>query len=243
VQLVSALTAEGQRWLGTERVDKKSNEIPAVPKLLDRLELRGKLVALDALHTQTHTARHIVQARGGDYLCTLEDNQPTLRLTVETLLTPQPFSPSPHAAEHRPHREKNKSRHESRRARTVPVSPEQVGFPAAAQALELTRRIVEKGKRRASPPLLLLTSAAPEDWNARSLLRARRDYWGIESTFHQRLGVTLDEDRSRVRTPNAAHALDLFRRLVVSVAHGWIQRAQKKNWRAKIRCCRRKERQ
>jgi hypothetical protein len=103
VQLVSAVTARGQRWLGTERVDPKSNEIPAVPKLLDRLEVRAKLVALDALHTQTHTARQIVQEGGGDYLCTLKDNQPTLRQTVETLLTPQPFSPSTHAAEHRPH--------------------------------------------------------------------------------------------------------------------------------------------
>lgn len=47
--------------------------------------------------------------------------------------------------------------------------------------------------------------------------------------------ATLDEDRSRVRTPNAAHALGLFRRLVVSVAHGWIERAQKKNSRASLR--------
>jgi hypothetical protein len=102
VQLVSAVTAQGQRWLGTLRVAAKSNEIPAVPKLLDTLDLRGKLVALDALHTQSDTARHIVQERGGDYLFTLKDNQPTVRQTVETLLTPQRFSPSAHSAEHGP---------------------------------------------------------------------------------------------------------------------------------------------
>lgn len=102
VQLVSAVTAAGQRWLGTVRVMHKSNEIPAVPKLLDRLELRGQLVVLDALHTQSDTARHIVQERGGDYLLTLKDNQPTLRQTVETLLTPQRFSPSAHGREHGP---------------------------------------------------------------------------------------------------------------------------------------------
>ena len=103
VQLVSAVTARGQRWLGTVRVADKSNEIPAVPKLLEALDLSGKLVALDALHTQTDTARHIVQERGGDYLFTLKDNRPTLRQTVEKLLTPQPFSPSPHAADAGPH--------------------------------------------------------------------------------------------------------------------------------------------
>lgn len=99
VQLVSAVTAHGQRWLGTVPVASKSNEIPAAPQLLDRLDVRDKLVAFDAIHTQTHTARHIVQERGGDYLFTLKDNQPTLRQTVETLLTPQRFSPSPHAAD------------------------------------------------------------------------------------------------------------------------------------------------
>lgn len=103
VQLVSAVTARGQRWLGTVRVAEKSNEIPALPVLLDSLDLRGKLVAADALHTQSDTARHLVQERGGDYLFTAKDNQPTLRQTVETLLTPQRFSPSAHGAEHGPH--------------------------------------------------------------------------------------------------------------------------------------------
>ena len=80
-----------------------------------------------------------------------------------------------------------------------------------------------------------MTSAPPERWNARALLKARRDYWGIESTFHQRLDETLDEDRSRVRTPHAAHALGLFRRLVVSVGHVWLERARKKKSRASLR--------
>lgn len=101
--------------------------------------------------------------------------------------------------------------------------------------MELRRHVVQGGKKKQSPPLVLLSSAPSERWNARALLLARRDYWGIESRFHQRLDATLDEDRSRVRTPNAAHALGLFRRLVVSVGHQWIERAQKKNSRASLR--------
>ena len=106
---------------------------------------------------------------------------------------------------------------------------------AAAQVLELRRLVVERGQKKKSPPLLLLTSAPPARWHARALLKARRDYWGTESTFHQRLDETLDEDRSRVRPPNAAHALGLFRRLIVSVGHAWLKRAQKKNARASLR--------
>lgn len=101
--------------------------------------------------------------------------------------------------------------------------------------MELRRLVITAGRKTESPPLLRLTSAPPERWNARALLHARRDYWGIESTFHQRLDATLDEDRSRVRTPNAAHALGLFRRLVVSVGHVWLARAQKQNGRASLR--------
>jgi hypothetical protein len=101
--------------------------------------------------------------------------------------------------------------------------------------MELRRLVITAGQKQESPPLLLLTSAPSGRWNARALLAARRTYWGIESTFHQRLDTTLDEDRSRVRTPNAAHALGLFRRLVVSVGHRWIERAQKKNSRASLR--------
>ena len=80
-----------------------------------------------------------------------------------------------------------------------------------------------------SHPNKSVSPPTPDRWNARALLRARRDDWGIESTFHQRLDTTLDEDRSRVRTPNAVHALGLFRRLVVSVGHAWLEQAQKKN--------------
>ncbi len=101
--------------------------------------------------------------------------------------------------------------------------------------MELRRRVLTAGRKTESPPLLLLTSAPPARWNARALLAARRDYWGIESTFHQRLDTTLDEDRSRVRTPTAAQALGLFRRLVVSVGHWWVARARKQNSRASLR--------
>ena len=67
-------------------MEDKSNEIPAARRLLARLELTGRMVALDALHTQHETARAIVQEGGGDYLFTVKDNQPTLRATLESLL-------------------------------------------------------------------------------------------------------------------------------------------------------------
>ena len=96
VQIVSAYTVKGGRWLGSERVSRKSNEIPAAQVLLRRVPIEGMLVTADALHTQTQTARIIVQERGADYLMTVKGNQPTVEDTVRQLqagLT-RAFSPS-----------------------------------------------------------------------------------------------------------------------------------------------------
>jgi hypothetical protein len=75
VELVSAFSGATGRWLGSEMVEDKSNEIPAARKLLERCDAEGAMVLTDALHTQTLSAREIVQACGGDYLMTVKANQ------------------------------------------------------------------------------------------------------------------------------------------------------------------------
>ena len=75
-QSVSAYEVQTGRWLGSEPVAAGSNELPAAQELLRRTELEGALVTLDALHTQTETARIVVQERGADYLLTVKGNQP-----------------------------------------------------------------------------------------------------------------------------------------------------------------------
>jgi hypothetical protein len=72
---------------------KKENEIPAVRRLLARIPITGRLVSLDAMHTQHQTAGQIVLDAGADYLLTLKDNQPTLTQTAQTLV-PSAFFPS-----------------------------------------------------------------------------------------------------------------------------------------------------
>jgi hypothetical protein len=76
-------------------IDDKSNEIPALPELLAPLELDGTVVTADALNTQRESARHIVQDKGGHYLFTVKDNQPTLRKRIEQRLSGRTFSHSP----------------------------------------------------------------------------------------------------------------------------------------------------
>jgi hypothetical protein len=76
-------------------IDDKSNEIPALPDLLAPLELDGTVVTADALNTQRESARHIVQDKGGHYLFTVKDNQPSLRKRIEQRLSGRTFSLGP----------------------------------------------------------------------------------------------------------------------------------------------------
>jgi len=94
--VLSAVTVPSQHYLGSAVVDQKTNEIPVARELFKRLELEGRLVSLDALHTQDETVRALVLEHGADYLLTVKGNQPTVRQQIEKLVTtPQVvFSPS-----------------------------------------------------------------------------------------------------------------------------------------------------
>ena len=85
LEIVSAYSVQEGRWLGSQAVAEDSNEIPAAQTLLRRVEIEGSLVTADALHTQTQTARIIVQERGADYLFTVKGNQKGVAENVQQL--------------------------------------------------------------------------------------------------------------------------------------------------------------
>jgi len=94
--VLAAVTVPGQFYLGSALVDTKTNEIPVARELFGALDLAGRVVSLDALHTQQETARELVLEHGAHYLLTVKDNQPTLRrnLDLKVPLPPTGFSPS-----------------------------------------------------------------------------------------------------------------------------------------------------
>jgi hypothetical protein len=96
--VLSAVAVPSQHYLGSAMVDTKTNEIPVARQLFNQLNLDGRKVSLDALHTQDQTARQLVLEHGADYLLTVKDNQPTLRANIERLVEAPPtsFPPSGH---------------------------------------------------------------------------------------------------------------------------------------------------
>lgn len=94
--ILTAVSVPSQTYLGSALVDTKTNEIPVARELFGHLDLEGRTVALDALHTQDQTARELVMEHGAHYQMTVKNNQPTLRQNIEKLV-PVPttgFSPS-----------------------------------------------------------------------------------------------------------------------------------------------------
>ncbi len=98
--ILAAVTVPSQFYLGSAVVDTKTNEIPVARELFGELDLAGRVVSLDALHTQDQTARELVLEHGAHYLLSVKDNQSTLRQNIDNAVPVPPtgFSPSDHDA-------------------------------------------------------------------------------------------------------------------------------------------------
>jgi hypothetical protein len=113
--------------------------------------------------------------------------------------------------------ETNKGCPESRTIGTCAVAPENIGFPMAAQAAMLVRQ--HRGRK--DERVALVTSLPPEELDAQEWLLVNRQSWGIESGLHQRLDISHNDDRCRVRNTNGLWVLGMFRRLANSLFMEW----------------------
>lgn len=115
--------------------------------------------------------------------------------------------------------ERNKGVAESRTLESRPVAAEDVGFPFAAQVALLSRQ--HAGRK--TETVGLITDHSPQELPAQAWLQANRQGWGIENGTHQRLDVSLNDDRCRVRHPNGLWILGMLRRLAISLYTHWRQ--------------------
>jgi hypothetical protein len=140
-------------------------------------------------------------------------NRSKLSLPIPGAIFP-PHDPTPTKARVQ---EINKSRKDSRSIVTEPVSAEQICFPLAEQAALLLRQT--EGPK--DELVALITSVEPSGLDATNWLRLNRDYWGIESGLHQRLDISHNDDRCRVRNDNAMLVLGMMLRLSNSLFMQW----------------------
>ncbi len=204
--LVAALDHGHGVVVGQLAVTAKSNEIPALQKLLKLFDLTDVVVTADAMHTQTETAEQITTA-GGDYVFTVKGNQPTLHQALKRL----PWNDVPrHTVTNRGH-----GRTATRTIKVV-TAPAWVGFTGAAQVGQLRRTITKDGKRSVEV-VYLITSADHQGAPPATLAAWVQGHWGIENRLHHVRDVTFDEDRSQVRTGNAPQVMATLRSTAISL--------------------------
>ena len=216
LHLVSAWASTQRLVLAQEPVDTKENECAAMLAILDRLDLAGALVTVDAIATNPAMAAAIT-SRGGDYLLALKRNQMTLHREVEA------FSADPDASGIETVQEVDKD-HGRLETRTVSVSrevgwvtgsrrhPGEPRFPGLATFVRATTRIESRGAT--SEQTRYFISSAP--LGADAAARAVRSHWGIES-LHWVLDVVFREDQSRLRRGHGARNMALVRRFAFNI--------------------------
>ena len=217
--ILTASCSSSQYYLGSALVTQKTNEIPVAQELFGELDLQGRWVSLDALHTQQETARQLVIDHGAEYLLTVKSNQPSLLEAIGNKVSAPKggFSRLQETPQKARTVEWNKGRLESRTLQSQAVLPEDIGFPGARQIARLLRRT----KGRKDQLVGLITSLTPEKLTASQWLGLNRQAWGIENELHQRLDVSLDDDRCRFRTPHSLWIIGMFRRLATSLFMQW----------------------
>ena len=199
LHLVSAWACEQRLVLGQEAVEDKENEIVAIPRLLEMLELTGALVTIDAMGCQKAIAAAI-RRKGADYLLPVKENQPSLCHDLELFFTEQRACAFAHCqALFHETIDNDHGRLETRRhwsTGDIAWLTERHHWEGLTSIGLIEREVERNGKCETSRHVYI--SSLPPD--AECLARAARAHWGIENRLHWVLDVIFHDDLCRLRT-------------------------------------------
>jgi predicted transposase YbfD/YdcC len=218
LHLVSAWASDNRLFLGQVKVENKSNEMSAIPTLLELLDISGCIITIDAMGTQTKIA-HQIQAQGADYVLALKGNHPTLYQQVEQWFTnasASNFQDLEYSYDVRV--ESGHHRREKRQVTAVALN-QMGGLYKQAQwcGLQTIVRVIRTRhlwNQTTSEVMFYLSSLPP---NAQKLGQAIRQHWSIENQLHWILDVTFGEDACRIRQGNAPENLALLKRWSINL--------------------------
>jgi predicted transposase YbfD/YdcC len=217
LHLVSAFATNSRLVLGQEAVDEKSNEITAIPALLERLDVKDALVSIDAMGCNPNIAQSILDAEA-DYLLAVKDNQPTLHAEIKSYFETAPSD----EVEQVETIGKDHGRIEIRThtvSQAVDWIDSQRSYPGAPRFPNITtigiiESRIERGDKVESERRSYISSRA---LSPATFADAARSHWAIENNLHWTLDVTFNEDRSRLRTGHGAKNMAVIRHFALNL--------------------------
>jgi len=217
LHLVSAWASKQGLALGQVATEEKSNEITAIPELLDQIDVNGAVVTIDAMGCQKDIAKKIVDGKG-DYVLAVKENQPKLYEAVREFFSDQRLDERMNTP-HREHctSEQGHGRQEERYYVLAKLPADFVlqrqwpGLKAIGMALRVN---TNKDGTTSCEERYFISSRY---LSGRRFAEAVRGHWGIENSLHWVLDVSFDEDQSRTRERHMANNLAWLRRFAISL--------------------------
>ncbi len=217
IYMVSAWASENSMVLGQRKVDDRSNEITAVPQLLEMLEVAGCIVTADAMHCQVETAKKVME-NDADYVFVVKDNQPRLLEAIQGLFD-DPDEMRWVDTDYDRTTDGNHGRIETRQCWTT-SDPEYLAYITSLgdwSGLQSIGMIEAKRSTKEGTSVKRRYFISSLESNATQLLHTVRTYWGIENKLHWVLDLAFREDESRVRKGNGPQNFAVLRHIALNL--------------------------
>jgi predicted transposase YbfD/YdcC len=216
IHMVSAWATTNCISLGQIVVDAKSNEITAIPQLLEILDISGCLVTIDAMGCQTQIAAAVVDG-GADYVLAVKDNQPTLSEGIREFFNGRMEDDFACTKTSRHQTEEKGHGREELRSYYVCTVPDDLPDRSRWSKLMAIGMVISDTLRGGKASLEIRYYILSKRMSARRFAAAVRGHWGIENRLHWQLDVTFGEDQSRIRRGHADANFSILRRTALSL--------------------------
>jgi len=215
--IVSGFLSDIGISIGQVKVDDKSNEITAIPELLELLDIQGKIITIDAIGTQENICNLITnKEKKGDYILKVKDNQKDLKDDIKTYFDLGIKRDDTNIIIWDTDYEKDHGRIE-KRVYYLSYEIDCISDKTKWKSVKAIGRIdvhrIEEGKEKITKHYYILSNK----FDINTFVKITREHWNIECGLHWRLDVILDEDHSRSRVGNSIDNLSLIRKIVFNL--------------------------
>ena len=216
--IVSAFLSDIGISIGQVKVDDKSNEITAIPELIDLLDIEGKIITIDAIGTQENICNLITsKSKKGNYILKVKDNQKDLKDDIKTYFNLGLKRDDTNIAIWETDYEKDHGRIEKRTyylSYEIDCISDKDKWKSVKAIGRIDVKRIENNNEKITKHLFILS----DTFNIQTFINTTREHWNIECGLHWRLDVILDEDHSRNREGNSINNLSLIRKIVFNLA-------------------------